>query len=58
MKDWRKIVIDSPEMWPKSTHVDLEEPFVDDRGSLQLLVNTPMKRKNPYNLFGRSYHST
>ena len=43
MKDWKKIVIDSPEMWPQSTHVDLEEPFIDDRGSLQLLVNTPMK---------------
>jgi oxalate decarboxylase/phosphoglucose isomerase-like protein (cupin superfamily) len=43
MKDWKKIVIDSPTMWPKTTHVDLEEPFVDDRGYIQHLVNTPMK---------------
>ena len=43
MKDWKKIVIDSPAMWPQTTHVDLEEPFVDDRGYIQHLVNTPMK---------------
>ena len=43
MKDWKKIVIDSPDMWPNTTHVDLEQPFVDERGYIQHLVNTPMK---------------
>tara|TARA_B100001093_G_scaffold516844_1_gene596669 strand:+ start:609 stop:1076 length:468 start_codon:yes stop_codon:yes gene_type:complete len=43
MKNWKDLVLDSDDMWPKSTHVDLEKPFVDSRGSIQMLVNTPMK---------------
>lgn len=29
--------------WPKSVVVDLEPPFVDDRGAIQPLVDTDMK---------------
>ena len=43
MKNWKEILLDTPEMWPKETLVDLEEPFVDERGAIQLLVNTPIK---------------
>ena len=32
MKDWKKEVLDSPEMWPDSHIIQLEEPFQDDRG--------------------------
>lgn len=43
MEDWKKIVIDSPDMWPEGPIVNLEAPIMDDRGAIQLLVNTPMK---------------
>jgi len=43
MKDWKKEVLDSPEMWPDGHIIELEEPFQDDRGFIQMLVNTPIK---------------
>ena len=43
MKNWKEILLDTPEMWPKETLIDLEEPFVDERGAIQMLVNTPIK---------------
>lgn len=43
MNDWKKIFLDSDEIWPKETHVDLQEPHKDDRGSIQSIVNFPIK---------------
>tara|TARA_X000000950_G_scaffold204072_1_gene245706 strand:+ start:48680 stop:49147 length:468 start_codon:yes stop_codon:yes gene_type:complete len=43
MENWKDLILDSEDMWPKNTHVDLEKPFEDSRGSIQMLVNTPMK---------------
>jgi len=43
MKDWKKEVLDSPEMWPDNHIIELEQPFTDDRGFIQMLVNTPIK---------------
>lgn len=43
MNDWKKIFLDTENMWPKETHIVLEEPHKDDRGSIQSLVNFPIK---------------
>ncbi len=43
MKDWKNIHLDDELMWPKEGLVELEPPHVDDRGSIQCLVNFPMK---------------
>ena len=43
MEKWKNIKLDSEEMWPKTGIVDLEVPHKDDRGSIQSLVNFPMK---------------
>ena len=43
VNDWKIIFIDTPDMWPKMTHVNLEDAHKDVRGSIQSLVNTPMK---------------
>jgi len=43
VNDWKKIFIDTPDMWPKMTHVNLEDAHKDVRGSIQSLVNIPMK---------------
>ena len=43
MKNWKEEVLDSPEMWPDEHIIELEEPFKDDRGFIQMLVNTPIK---------------
>ena len=43
MKNWTDIILDNPEMWPDGHIVELEEPFEDDRGFIQMLVNTPIK---------------
>ena len=43
MEKWKDIKLDSDEMWPKTGIVELELPHKDDRGSIQSLVNFPMK---------------
>ena len=43
MEKWKNIKIDDESMWPKTGLIKLEKPHVDDRGSIQSLVNFPMK---------------
>jgi predicted dehydrogenase/quercetin dioxygenase-like cupin family protein len=43
MQNWKNVVLDEQSMWPKETRVELEAPHVDQRGSIQPLVNFPMK---------------
>ena len=43
MEHWKSVQIDTPEMWPTESMVELDEPHVDARGSIQSLVNLPMK---------------
>ena len=43
MEKWKNIKIDDETMWPKTGLVELDPPHVDDRGSIQSLVNFPMK---------------
>ena len=67
MENWKNIKLDEEEMWPKTGIVDLELPHTDKRGSIQSLVNFPMKnlslisskkgavRSNHYHLTGWHY---
>ncbi len=43
MQKWQDVKLDDETMWPKEGIVELEAPHVDDRGSIQSLVNFPMK---------------
>lgn len=43
MEKWKSIVIDDPKLWPKTTHVVMDDPHIDNRGSIQSLVNFPVK---------------
>ena len=43
MEKWKNNKIDDETMWPNTGLVDLEAPHQDDRGSIQSLVNFPMK---------------
>ena len=43
MDNWKKIQIDDETMWPKEVLIKLDKPHTDDRGSIQSLVNLPMK---------------
>ena len=43
MHDWKNVMLDEQSMWPKEGRVALEPPHVDERGSIQSLVNFPMK---------------
>jgi dTDP-4-dehydrorhamnose 3,5-epimerase-like enzyme len=43
LKNWQQIVLDDESMWPKSRVVELAPPHVDQRGSIQPLVDFPMK---------------
>ena len=43
MQNWKKIMLDDESMWPKRGIVKLEESHTDARGSIQPLVNFPMK---------------
>lgn len=42
-QNWKTIIIDEPKLWPKTTLVPLTESHVDERGSIQGLVNFPTK---------------
>jgi len=43
MENWKNIKIDDETMWPKDGLVELDPPHSDDRGTIQSLVNFPMK---------------
>ena len=43
MENWKNFKLDDESMWPKEGVVSLDSPHVDDRGSIQSLVNFPMK---------------
>lgn len=43
MEHWKSIQIDDPSMWPSQTQVELDAPHADARGSIQSIVNLPMK---------------
>ena len=41
--DWKTILLDDSKLWPTNTLVPLTAPHVDERGSIQGLVNFPVK---------------
>jgi oxalate decarboxylase/phosphoglucose isomerase-like protein (cupin superfamily) len=41
--DWKSVLLDDPSMWPEAGKVALDTPHGDGRGSIQSLVNFPMK---------------
>lgn len=43
MEKWKNIKLDDESMWPNEGLVELEAPYVDERGKIQSLVNFPMK---------------
>ncbi len=43
MKSWKNFKLDDEGMWPKTGLVNLDAAHSDDRGSIQSLVNFPMK---------------
>ncbi len=43
MQHWKEAKLDDETMWPTEPRVELEPPHVDARGSIQPLVNLPMK---------------
>ena len=63
MKNWTEVILDTPEMWPDEHIIELEDPFVDDRGFIQMLVNTPIKnvtliKSNQGAIRANHYHKT
>jgi len=42
-KSWKDIDLDNPSQWPTGPRVALEPAHADARGSIQCLVNFPMK---------------
>jgi dTDP-4-dehydrorhamnose 3,5-epimerase-like enzyme len=43
MERWKNVMLDDESMWPTTTKVGLEPAHADERGSIQSLVNFPMK---------------
>ena len=43
MENWKNIKLDEESMWPKTGLVELDPAHSDERGSIQSLVNFPMK---------------
>ena len=43
MEKWKNLKLDDESMWPNTGLVDLDSPHIDERGSIQSLVNFPMK---------------
>ena len=43
MEKWKNVVLDDESMWPENGKVQLPSANVDDRGSIQSIVNFPMK---------------
>jgi len=43
MDKWKNIKLDDETMWPPTGLVEMDSPHTDSRGSIQSLVNFPMK---------------
>jgi len=43
MEKWKNIKLDDETMWPGEGLIELDPPHEDERGSIQSLVNFPMK---------------
>jgi dTDP-4-dehydrorhamnose 3,5-epimerase-like enzyme len=43
MQNWKNVLIDDESMWPRGGIVELDPAHADERGSIQSLVNFPMK---------------
>ena len=43
MERWKNIKLDDESMWPKEGLIELEKPYIDERGKIQSLLNFPMK---------------
>ena len=43
MNNWNSNVADQPALWPKVPLVELDTPHADARGTIQCLVNLPVK---------------
>ncbi|AOS45001.1 hypothetical protein Verru16b_02070 [Lacunisphaera limnophila] len=43
MEHWKNITIDDPALWPTDHLIKLDSAHVDARGSIQCLVNFPVK---------------
>lgn len=43
MHNWKDIDLDDPSAWPQGPLIEMEPPHADARGSIQCLVNFPMK---------------
>ena len=43
MEKWKQIVLDDESMWPRGGKVRLDAAHADERGSIQSIVNFPMK---------------
>lgn len=43
MQSWKNVMLDNESMWPQGGLVELDPPHADARGSIQSLVNFPMK---------------
>ena len=43
MKQWKDVKLDDESMWPDTGKVPLPPPNVDERGTIQSIVNFPMK---------------
>jgi len=43
MESWKNIKLDEESMWPKTGLVELDPAHIDERGTIQSLVNFPMK---------------
>lgn len=43
MESWKNVMLDNEGMWPQEGRVQLSPAHVDSRGSIQSLVNFPMK---------------
>ncbi|MDR1012290.1 MAG: hypothetical protein LBL40_00270 [Coxiellaceae bacterium] len=41
--NWKVMELDEKKLWPKSTLVSLSTPHIDKRGSIQGIVNLPVK---------------
>jgi oxalate decarboxylase/phosphoglucose isomerase-like protein (cupin superfamily) len=43
MEKWKQVVLDDESMWPDGGKVPLDASHADERGSIQSIVNFPMK---------------
>ena len=58
MYKFKDIHLDDETMWPTSPKIELEEPFEDDRGYIQSLLNFPMKNLSMIFHWWRKNHFT